>query len=380
MDEDTFKQLIETVSRYVRDRLVPLEAEVNEADAIPQDVLDEMKELGFFGVSLPEEYGGLGLTHEELVQFHMAVSWAAPAFRMSFSANVGIGSQGILMDGTDAQKERYLPRLASGELISAFALTEPGAGSDAGSLSTSAKRDGGMYVLNGSKCYITNAPMADVFTVMARTDPAEAGANGISAFIVEADSPGLSIGAKENKMGQRGSYIADVIFDDCQVPAENLISGEEGMGFKTAMKTLDRGRLGMSAASVGAAERLIAECLAFAKEREQFGQPIANFQLVQAMLADSKTEAYAARTMVMDAARKKDAGEIIVMEAAACKLFASEMVGRVADRAVQIFGGAGYIADYPAERFYRDVRIFRIYEGTSEIQKLVIAREMLKAG
>jgi len=378
MDEDTFNQLIETVGRYVRDRLVPLESEVNEADAIPADIREEMKEMGFFGVSLPEQYGGLGLTQEELVQFHMAVSWAAPAFRMSFSANVGIGSQGILMDGTEAQKEKYLPRLATGDLISAFALTEPGAGSDAGALSTSAKLDGDHYILNGSKRYITNAPTADVFTVMARTGPADAGTSGISAFIVDADSPGLSIGAKENKMGQKGSPIADVIFDDCRVPAENLIGGEEGMGFKTAMKTLDRGRLGMAAASVGAAERLIEECLSYAKEREQFGKPIADFQLVQAMLADSKTEAYAARTMVLDAARKKDAGEVIVMESSACKLFASEMVGRVADRAVQIFGGAGYIADYPAERFYRDVRIFRIYEGTSEIQKLVIAREMLR--
>ncbi len=378
LDPETLEQLLDTVRRFVRERLVPLEADVSENDRVPADVIDEMREMGLFGLSIPEAYGGLGLTMSEEVRVVLELGWTSPAFRSVFGTNVGIGSQGIVIDGTDAQKAAWLPRLASGELIASFALTEPEAGSDAGSLRTSARRDGDHYLLNGAKRFITNAPHAGIFTVMARTDPDEPGARGVSAFIVERDTPGLSVGQPDRKMGQQGAHTADVTFEDCRVPAEHLIGGVEGMGFKTAMKVLDRGRLHMGAVATGIAERLIDESLSYAAERRQFGKPIGEFQLVQAMLADSRTEAYAARTMVSDAAARFDAGENIATEAACCKLYTTEMVGRVADRAVQVFGGAGYMAEYPIERFYRDVRLLRIYEGTSQIQQLVIARNMLR--
>lgn len=377
LDEETFGILIDTVERFVADRLVPIEAQVAEQDEVPAEIIEEMRELGLFGLSIPEEYGGLGLTMSEEVQVAIRLGATTPAFRSVFGTNVGIGSQGIIMDGTDAQKEHYLPKLATGEMIASFALTEPDAGSDAGSLKTRAEKEGDHYILNGTKRFITNAPSADIFTLMARTDHDTPGSRGISAFIVERNSPGLTVGTPDRKMGQQGAKTADVILEDCRVPAENIIGGVEGVGFKTAMKVLDRGRLHISALCVGIAERLIRECVAYAKERKQFGKAIAEFQLIQAMLADSKTEAYAARTMVVDSASKKDAGENITLEAACTKMFASEMVGKVADRAVQIFGGAGYIAEYPIERLYRDVRLFRIYEGTTQIQQLIIARELL---
>jgi acyl-CoA dehydrogenase len=290
---------------------------------------------------------------------------------------VGIGSQGLVMAGSDAQKAEWLPRIASGEVVTSFALTEPGAGSDSASVQTRAVRDGDIYRLSGTKRYITNADKASLFTVMARTGGE--GARGVSAFLVPADLPGLSIGMPERKMGQQGAHVCDVHFDDVPVPAANRL-GEEGEGFRIAMRVLDRGRLHIAAVCVGIAERLIADAVAYAMQRQQFGKPIAEHQLVQAMIADSKTEAMAARALVLEAARLKDAGEAITLEAAAAKYFASEAVGRVADRTVQIYGGAGYIADYGIERLYRDVRLFRIYEGTSQVQQLVIARETLKRG
>jgi len=378
IDKDAFNEFLETIRRFVRERLIPNEEKVAADDAIPEDIIADMKSLGLFGLSIPEQYGGLGLSMEEEVQVIYEVAKASPAFRSYFATNVGIGSQGIVIDGTEEQKQRYLPRLASGEIIGSFALTEPNAGSDAASLQTTATRDGDYYVLNGTKRFITNAPEAGIFTVMARTDPSKKGADGVSAFIVERNTPGLTVGKPDRKMGQRGAHTADVIFEDCRVPKENLIGGVEGQGFKTAMKVLDKGRLHISAACTGAAERILSEALAYALERKQFGKPIAEFQLVQAMLADSQTEIFAARSMVLEAARKRDRGEDISMEASCCKLFASEMVGRVADRAVQIHGGAGYMAEYPVERFYRDVRLFRIFEGTSQIQQLVIARNMIR--
>ncbi len=378
LDQQTLDALLETVSRFVRNRLVPLEASVAENDAVPEDVIAEMRDLGLFGFAIPEEYGGLGLTMEEEVRLAFELGQTSPAFRSLIGTNNGIGAQGIIADGTEEQKQRYLPRLASGEIIGSFALTEPGAGSDAASLKTSARREDGEYVLNGTKRYITNAPEAGIFTVFARTDPASRGASGVSAFIVEADSPGLSLGKPDKKMGQRGTHTTDVMFDDCRIPASALLGGIEGQGFKTAMKVLDRGRLHIAAVSVGLSERLIADSLRYAMDRSQFGKPIAEFQLIQAMLADSKAESYAARCMVLDAARRRDRGERVSTEAGCCKLFATEMVGRVADRAVQIHGGAGYIADYGVERFYRDVRLLRIYEGTTQIQQLVIARNMIR--
>ncbi|MBZ6078236.1 acyl-CoA dehydrogenase family protein [Microvirga puerhi] len=378
LDQETMQGLLETVSRFVRERLKPLEHQVADEDAIPPDVRREIAELGLFGLSIPEEFGGLGLTMEEEVQVAFELGKTSPAFRSLVGTNNGIGSQGLILDGTEEQKRRYLPRLASGELISSFALTEPEAGSDAASLKTMATRVNGGYAINGTKRFITNAPHAGLFTVFARTDPEQPGARGVSAFLVEAGTPGLILGPNDRKMGQKGSHTCDVIFEDCHVPADALLGEREGQGFRTAMKVLDRGRLHISAICVAMAERLIEDSLRYAMERKQFGQPIAEFQLVQAMLADSRTEAYAARCMVLETARRKDRLEDVATEAACSKLFASEMVGRVADRAVQIHGGAGYMADYGVERFYRDARLFRIYEGTSQIQQLVIARNMAK--
>jgi len=378
-DQQTLNILLDSVARFVREVLIPHEDMVAESDEIPPAVVAQMRELGLFGLSIPEQYGGLALTMEEEVRLAFELAHASPAFRSLIGTNNGIGSQGIVIDGTDEQKARWLPALAAGDIIGAFALTEPGSGSDAASLRTSAVRDGDSYVLNGSKRYITNAPHAGVFTVMARTDPAAHGAGAISAFIVEAGTQGLTLGKRDKKMGQRGAHTCDVVFEQCRVPAANLIGGREGVGFKTAMKVLDKGRLHIAAVCVGAAERMLGDALRYAMEREQFGQPIAEFQLIQAMLADSRTEIYAAKCMVLDAARRRDEGEDIATEASCCKLFASEMCGRVADRAVQIHGGAGYMSEYAAERFYRDVRLFRIFEGTSQIQQIVIARNMIKA-
>jgi acyl-CoA dehydrogenase len=377
-DQQTLTLLLETIARFVRDRLVPNEHWVEDNDRIPDELVRDMKVLGLFGLSIPEEYGGLGLTMEEEVLVAFELGRTSPAFRSLFGTNNGIGAQGIVLDGTEKQKRLYLPKLASGEIIASFALTEPDSGSDAASVRTSAARDGEHYVLNGTKRFITNAPEAGIFTVMARTDHSVKGAAGISAFIVEARTPGLTIGATDKKMGQKGAHTADVVFADCRVPAENLIGGKEGVGFYTAMKVLDKGRLHIAAVCVGVAERMLDDALRYALGRYQFGKPIADFQLIQAMLADSRAESYAARCMVLDAARRRDDGADITTEAACAKLFSSEMCGRVADRALQIHGGAGYMSDYSIERFYRDVRLFRIYEGTTQIQQLVIARNMIR--
>jgi len=378
-DQSTLDALLDSVSRFVRERLVPAEEAVAESDVIPPQIIEEMKHLGLFGLTIPEAYGGLELTMEEEARVMMELGKTSPAFRSVIGTTVGIGSQGILIDGTTEQKERYLPKLATGELVASFALTEPDAGSDAASLRTSAIRDGDHYVVNGTKRYITNAPQADIFTLMARTDPAIKGAAGVSAFVVDAKSPGIALGKIDKKMGQRGAHTCDVIFENCRVPAANLIGLKEGKGFKTAMKVLEKGRIHIAAVCVGAAQRILDDTLRYAMDRRQFGQAIAQFQLVQAMLADSKTEVYAAQCMVLDAARRRDSGQNVSTEASCTKLFASEMVGRVADRGVQVFGGAGYLSEYGIERFYRDVRLFRLYEGTSQIQQLVIARNMIKA-
>jgi acyl-CoA dehydrogenase len=377
-DPETLNALLDSVSRFVRERLVPAEEVVAKTDEIPAEIVQEMREMGLFGMTIPESFGGLELTMEEEVRVLFELCKTSPAFRSIIGTTVGIGSQGILMDGTDAQKAKYLPGLATGELIASFALTEPEAGSDAASLKTTAIRDGDHYVVNGTKRYITNAPHASLFTLMARTDPQIKGAAGVSAFIVDAKSPGISFGKIDQKMGQKGAHTCDVIFDNVKVPAENLIGHKEGQGFKTAMKVLDKGRIHIAAVCVGVAQRMLDDALRYAVERKQFGQPIGEFQLVQAMLADSKAEIYAAESMVLDAARKRDDGLNVTTEASCCKMFASEMCGRVADRAVQILGGAGYLAEYGVERFYRDVRLFRLYEGTTQIQQLIIGRAMVK--
>jgi len=377
-DQQILDQLLETVIRFVSQELIPTEAQVAEQNDIPTELIAKMAELGLFGLSIPTSYGGLGLTMEEECLVALELGRASPAFRTVVGTNIGIGSQGLIMDGRPDQKDYWLPRLASGDVISSFALTEPDAGSDAGSIRTSAVRDGDYYRLNGTKRFITNADKAGLFTVMARTDPDSQGSRGVSAFLVPAQTPGLTIGIPERKMGQHGTHVCDVVLNDAEIPASALLGTEEGKGFITAMKVLERGRLHISAVCVGIADRLIDESTRYAAQRKQFGQAIGEFQLVQGMLADMKTEWYAGRSMVIDAARKKDLDVTVATESSCCKYFCSEMVGRVADHAVQIFGGAGYIADYGIERFYRDVRIFRLYEGTSQIQQLIIARNMLR--
>ncbi len=377
-DNETLEALLDSVRRFVRERLVPAEALVAETDEIPQDIVQDMREMGLFGMTIPERFGGLELTMEEEARVIMELCQTSPAFRSLLGTTVGIGSQGILMDGTPEQQAAWLPRLATGEILASFALTEPDAGSDAGSLRTTATRDGDHYVVNGTKRFITNAPQAGMFTLMARTNPDIKGSAGVSAFIVDAKTAGISFGKRDVKMGQKGAHTCDVIFENVRVPAANLIGLKEGQGFKTAMKVLDKGRLHISAVSVGVAKRVLRDALHYALEREQFGQPIAEFQLIQAMLADSQAELYAAECMVIDAARRRDEGKNVSTEASCCKMFATEMVGRVCDRAVQILGGAGYISEYGIERFYRDVRLFRLYEGTTQIQQVIIARNMIR--
>ncbi|MFH1517441.1 MAG: acyl-CoA dehydrogenase family protein [Pseudomonadota bacterium] len=377
-DAEIRAALIEQVRRFVTEKCIPIEAEVGDNDAVPQSIVDEMKQLGLFGIAVPEEYGGLALDMETECLVAFELGHTSPAFRSVAGTNIGIGSQALVLFGTDAQKSKWLPGIASGDLIASFALTEPEAGSDAGSLTTKAIRDGDHYVLNGTKRYITNANKADLFTVMARTDPSVPGAKGVSAFVVERNTPGVSVGQPEKKMGQQGAHICDVIFENARVPAENRLAGE-GEGFKVAMSVLDKGRLHISAVATGVSERLIKEMVNYALERKQFGKPIMDHQLIQAMIADSQAETYAARCMILDAARRRDAGEDVTMLASCTKLFATEACGRVADRAVQVFGGAGYVTDYGIERFYRDVRIFRLYEGTSQIQQIIIARELARA-
>ena len=380
VDETTMTNLIDVVRKYVNERLIPLEPKISEEDKIPEEVVQEMRDLGLFGLTIPQEYGGIGLNTEQECRVVMELGRTSPAFRSIFGTNNGIGSQGIVMDGTNEQKSYYLPKLASGEIIGSFALTEPEAGSDAGSLQTKATLEGDEYVLNGTKRYITNAPNAQLFTVFARTDPSTNNSRGVSAFLVDSKLPGISLGQPYKKMGQQGAHVCDVVFDNCRVPAAQILGGPEkiNQGFKSAMKTLDRGRIHISALSVGCANRLIDLCLNYSLERKQFGQQIAEFQLLQGMIADSKTESYAAECMVLDTAKRRDAGENVNTLASCCKLFATEMVGKVADRAVQIHGGAGYIEEYAVARFYRDVRLFRLYEGTSQVQQGIIAKNLLK--
>lgn len=383
LDDETFGLLKESVHRFVRDRLMPAEDHVEERDEVPQEIIDDMKNLGLFGLSIPEEYGGIGLSMAQECQVAYELGHTALAFRSVVGTNIGIGSQGILMDGTPEQKEKYLPEIASGDLIVAFALTEPDAGSDPASLKTRGVLEGDNYVLNGNKRYITNAPRAGAFTLMARTDGA--GANGISAFIVPANIDGISLGKPDKKMGQRGTKTCDVNLDNVHVPKENIIGGIPGRGFKTAMKVLDRGRLHMSALACGMADRILTESVLYAQQRKQFGQRIGDFQLIQAMLADSQAEILAGWNLVQAVAHRYDdkpfgtSDPEVSMQASCAKMFTSEMVGRVADRGVQIHGGAGYINEYKVERFYRDVRLLRLYEGTTQIQQLVIGKHLMRA-
>jgi acyl-CoA dehydrogenase len=378
MDSETFSLLREAVRRFVDERLIPNEDRVEDEDAVPAEIIQEMRDMGLFGLTVPQEFGGLGVSMSEEAQIIFEMGRTAFAYRSVIGTTVGIGSQGIVMDGTMEQKVEWLPKLASGEMMASFALTEPNAGSDAASIKTTATRDGDVYRLNGTKRYITNAPRAGMFTVMARSEPGVKGAAGISAFILPAGTPGISFGKNDKKMGQKGTITCDVIFDDVIVPAANIIGGVPGRGFKTAMKVLDRGRIHLSALASGMCQRLVNESVSYAVDRQQFDQPIATFQLVQGMIADSRVDAFASWVMTKDVAARFDEGEKVSPDVAATKYFASEALGRVADRAVQIHGGAGYMADYKVERFYRDVRLMRIYEGTSQIQQTIIAKALLR--
>lgn len=379
VDRETLDQLVSTVRRYVRERLVPLEEEVATRDEVPATVLKDFRDMGLYGLTTPERYGGLGLGSAEEIEVIIELCWASAAFRSAIGINLGLGSQGILVDGTEEQKSYWLPKIASGEVVTSFCLTEPESGSDSAALRTSARRDGEHYVLNGVKRFITNAPSAGLFLVMARTHPERLPRNEhITAFLVPADTPGVKVGGKERKMGQQGAWCADVFFDNARVPADAIIGGIEGRGFATAMKSLDRGRINVASVCVGQARRILFEATRYAVQRKQFGQRIGDFQLIQAMLADSKADLYAAECMLRDVAGRYDSGERVSIEASCTKMFASEMVGRIADRAVQIHGGAGYMRDSAVERFYRDVRLFRIYEGTTQIQQLIIGRELVK--
>lgn len=377
-----FAEYLENVRRLVDEVLIPAEPRLEGQETLPEDLTQRLRDMGLFGISIPTRHGGLGLSMEQQVRVMLEVTRASSVFRARFSTTIGLGSQPILYNGSEAQRAEWLPRMASGEVTAAFCLTEPEAGSDAGGVRTTARREGGDYVLDGVKRYITNARQADVFIVMARTDLETRDASGISAFIVPAGTPGLSCGPADRKMGQDGSATSEVFFDGVRVPAENLIGGREGGGFKTAMRGINHARLHVAVTCAGQAERLIQETLFHARNRRQFGQALAEFQMVQGRLADMCSEALAARSMILETARAFDAaGEAqgsIIADIACCKLFASEMVGRVADHAVQIHGGAGYMRGTAVEQLFRDVRLFRIFEGASDIQRLLIARDMIK--
>lgn len=378
MDPEIFEQFIEQLHRYVRERMIPAEREIIETDLIPPEILDEMREMGLFGITMPEEFGGAGMNVSQYARTIHAIAYAMPAFRSIMSINIGMVCSALKNGGTEAQKAEWLPRLAAGEIAS-FGLTEPGSGSDSAGMQTMAVRSGNGWVLNGTKRYITNAPFAKVALIMARTSKEALPKNAhVSAFLMPMDTPGVSVGKSDKKMGQSGSHIADIIMEDVHLPADALLGLEEGKGFVTAMQSLDNGRISVGSAATGYARRALDSALRYANERKAFGEPIANFQLIQQMLADSEIEIYAAECMMEDVARRADAGENVLRKAAAFKVFASEMCGRVVDRVVQVYGGAGYLAEYDAERFFRDSRIYRIYEGTTQILQLQIAKHMLR--
>jgi len=374
----TFNEYFARIRAFTRDRLMPNELRVEEDDAIPEDIVQEMRELGLFAISIPSSYGGLGFNMEQQVRLTIEFTQAAAAYRARFSTTIGLCSQAILDFGTDAQRQAYLPKMAEGSCTGAFTLTEPDAGSDAGALTTTAAKDGGDFVINGHKRYITNAPIADLFVVMARTGAPDSGADGVSTFLVDAGTPGIRVAAPEKMLGQRGSWAPEVFFEDCRVPADALMGGQEGGGLRPALRGINHARTHVAASCVGQAKRLIDESIAYAKERQTFGKPLGEHQSIANMLADSRAETFAAESMVLECARRFDSGPIPHIDIACAKYFASEMVCRVADRAVQIYGGAGYMESNAVARLYRDVRLFRIYEGASQIQQINIARDMMR--
>ncbi|KIO60954.1 acyl-CoA dehydrogenase family protein [Caldifermentibacillus hisashii] len=368
--------LRENIRKFVKEIVDPRAMEIEENDEIPADIVNQSKEMGLFGLSIPEEYGGLGLDMVGKCAIYEELGKTHNGYTTLIGAHTGIGTVGIVELGTEEQKQKYLPKMASGEWIGAFALTEPEAGSNAANLKTTAVKQGDKYIINGSKHYITNAVEAHVFTVMAVTDPAK-GAKGITSFIVEKDFPGFVLGNVERKMGLRGSHSAELFFENMEVPVENVL-GEEGQGYVNALKILANGRAGLAARNLGSCEKLLEYCLSYANERKQFGKPIIEIQAVQHMLAEISMMIEVLRSMTYRVAWMTDQKQRVVKEAAIAKLYGSEVYNKVADLAVQIHGGIGYMKDYPIERYYRDARITKIYEGTSEIQRNIIANELLR--
>lgn len=378
-----FEIYLAAIERFTDEELIPAEPRLEADDRVPEELVDRMRELGLFGISIPEEFGGLACTQEEQVRLTMAFTRASAVYRSRFSTTIGLTSQAILDFATEDQKRQWLPRMASGQVTGAFALTEPDAGSDAGALKTTAVRDGSHYILNGWKRYITNAPEADLFLVMARTDLASQGSKGVSAFLIPAGTPGIEPLPAPPLLGLRGSHSTEIRIENCRVPAEDLVGGVEGRGLGAALRGINSARTHVAATCVGQAIRLIAEAVAHARQRRQFGQPIGDFQMVQALLAEMQADMLAAKALVLEVARAFDRAmangtSLPFPEIAAAKYFASEMVCRVADRAVQILGGAGYVEDNAVTRMYRDVRLFRLFEGTSQIQQQQIAKAMLR--
>ena len=375
---EEYRVLRDNIRRFVDKELIPINEQVEHKKQIPERIIAQMKEMGLFGITTPPEYGGMGMSALACCLIQEELARANLAYCFYISGNIGIGTLGIVYYGSEEQKQKYLPRMATGELLSCFALTEPNAGSDASSILTKADKKGDQFVLNGMKHFITKADISDVHTVVAVTDKSK-GRKGMSAFIVEKGTPGFTIGKLQDSMGSDICKQCELIFEDCAVPAANIL-GREGQGFEIAMRVLEEGRLSQGARSVGIARRLIELCREHAQVRVQFGKPIAEFQAIQWMLADMITELYAMKTMVYDTAWRLDQGDRNRARASMVKLFCTEAVGRIADRAVQIFGGMGYMKEGPIEAVYREVRAMRIYEGTSEIQRLIISRDVLSNG
>ncbi len=375
---EEYRILRDNIRRFTDRELIPINEEVERSKKIPDRIIDQMKEMGLFGILTPEEFGGMGMTIVASCIIQEELSRANLCYPMYISANIGIGTMGIVHFGNDEQKKKYLPAMASGDLLSCFALTEPNAGSDAAAIEARAEKKGDKYVINGLKHYITKGNISDIFTVVTVTDKSKKH-KGMSAFIVEKDAPGFSIGKIQHSMGSDICQQCELVFEDCEVPADNLL-GEEGQGFQIAMRVLEEGRLSQGARSIGIARRLIELCREHTQIRVQFGKAIAEFQAIQWMLADMATELYAMKTMVYDAAWRLDQGARSRARAGMVKLFCTEAIGRIADRAVQIHGGMGYMEEAPIESVYREVRGMRIYEGTSEIQRLIVSREVLKNG
>ena len=375
---EDFRLIHQQVRDFIRSAVVPRENEIMRTDRIPDDLRAAAAEMGLFGYAIPSEWGGIGLDLIQDVELAQEFGYTALSLRSMFGTNNGIAGQVLVGFGTDAQKKEWLARIASGEVVASFALTEPGAGSNPAGLRTRARRDGDDWVIEGQKQYITNAPSADLFVVFARYADATPGAPGIAVFLVPADTPGVTVGPKDAKMGQEGSTTSDVAFDGVRVPADALVGGDEAAGYKAAMTSLARGRVHIAAVAVGTAQRALDESVSHAAQSTQGGERIGDFQLVQAMLADMQTGVMAGRAMVREAARAYVDGTDRRIAPSAAKLFCTEMVGKVADLAVQVHGGAGYMKEIPVERIYRDVRLLRLYEGTSEIQRLIVGGGLLR--